>query len=399
MYMFMSNFAIYFMGMGLFPLLPLYAMQFGASKTMVGIYLALTYVSITAGTMLTGRLAARLGRRRLFVGAGVLGVPALVLLGQATALWQVTVLTAFIWFVSGIGTALASVLTALYADGEQRGKSFGLMYLTMPLASLASGVVVGQLIAWQGYPLMFNVLAGVWIIFPLVGLLGVQDEPGRAAQAVADAPAQPLSGVFYLIVGVVLLSMVANYLARLGSSISMQALHFSARDISSATAISGLVAIPVTLLIGTLSDRLGRQRFLMLAYGLMAAGTLTLMMATQLWQFWFAAAAMLTAKTAGGSVASAYATDLLDAEAVNRGLPKLNAASWMSGIVGLGGGGALMDAVGPANTYLIATLMSVAAAGLVGFAPRQRQIESEAAAPAEWQAERLVVSSGGCTTI
>ena len=41
--------------------------------------------------------ATKLGVQ-LFAGAGMLGVPALVLMGQATALWQVVVLTSFIWF-------------------------------------------------------------------------------------------------------------------------------------------------------------------------------------------------------------------------------------------------------------------------------------------------------------
>jgi AAHS family 4-hydroxybenzoate transporter-like MFS transporter len=151
-FLFASNLVVLFVGMGLFPLLPLYATQFGATRTVIGIYYAVMYAASVLGTMATGWLARRVPPRDLFIAAGALGVAALALLGQATALWQVVLFTAVIWFGGAITIPLVGVFTGLVADGDNRGKSFTMMYLAFPLGAVFGGTTVGQLVGWQGYP-------------------------------------------------------------------------------------------------------------------------------------------------------------------------------------------------------------------------------------------------------
>lgn len=381
-YLFFCNLVIFIVGMGLLPLLPLYATQFGATPTVVGVYLAFTYVSISTGTILTGWLVERLTRKVTFLGAGALGIPALVLLGQATALWQVVILTAIIWFCGGIGTASVSVLTGLYADDKRRGKSFGLMFLSLPLAGVVGGASVGQLVAWRGYPLMFAVLAVVWAGWPLVGLLIFEDKPDSKPAPSAGArngaaprpgePSRPGLG-FYLILLMALLSATTVYISRLGISLSMQGLDFSPSAVASTATVGGLVTIPITLLVGALSDRLGRRGFLMLGYLLAAAGALALSGATGLWHFWLATGLLFVARSVNGSVAAALATDLLSPETLSRGLPWLNSMNWIAGILGFASAGYLMDAMGATALYLIAATMSVMAAALLGLLPSKGQ--------------------------
>ncbi len=43
--LFIGSYVPPFVGMGLFPILPLYAAQFGATHTMVGIYYAIVYLA------------------------------------------------------------------------------------------------------------------------------------------------------------------------------------------------------------------------------------------------------------------------------------------------------------------------------------------------------------------
>jgi MFS transporter, DHA1 family, tetracycline resistance protein len=132
----LTNFAVFFIGTGLLPILPLYAAQFGTTPIGSGLYLASTYTAIALGTVMRGWLSDRLPLRRLSAGAGLVGLPALLLLGQATALWQLVVLTAIVWFCGGIGLALVSILISLYTDGSTRGRSFGLMFLARSLAGI-----------------------------------------------------------------------------------------------------------------------------------------------------------------------------------------------------------------------------------------------------------------------
>jgi len=140
--LFLCNFAILFIGFGLFPLLPVHAAELGATPAQVGVYLAVTYIAITLGNLLTGWLSGRISRKALFVIAGLVGVPALFLLGQVTVLWQMIVLTSVVWFTGGIGLALVSVFVGLTASEANRGRWFGLIALTNPLGAVIGGSVV-----------------------------------------------------------------------------------------------------------------------------------------------------------------------------------------------------------------------------------------------------------------
>ncbi len=80
-YLFLSNLSILFVGMGLSPLLPLYAARFGATPAVIGVYMGVTYVAIALGAVLASWLSGRLPRRAALVAAGALGVPAVALLG------------------------------------------------------------------------------------------------------------------------------------------------------------------------------------------------------------------------------------------------------------------------------------------------------------------------------
>jgi MFS family permease len=378
-YLFLCNLAIVFIGMGVFPILPLYAMAYGASPAVTGLFMASVYAAISGGTLVGGRLAAYVGRKRLFIATGLLSLPAVVLLGQATALWQVVLLTDLIWFAGGIGLTLTSVFTGLVAKSDSRGKAFTLLHLASPLGALIGGTTVSQLLAWKGYGPLFVALGLVWAVWPLAGLL-VEDRPAAAPaaggrQAVSQT-AVPVSASFYVLILVTLLSAATINVSRLGTSLSMQALEFSASAVASTAAVSGLVTIPVALTIGTLSDRLGRRRFLSLSYLLAAAGALSLIVASQLWHFWLAATLLLVARSVSASVGAALATDILAPQELERGLGWLNTAGWITGTIAFAGAGHALEAMGAAGLYGVAAVLALAAA------LQLRRIRYRAAAPA-----------------
>jgi MFS family permease len=361
-YLFLCNLAIVFIGMGLFPILPLYAMAFGASPAVVGLFMASTYASISGGSLIATRLAAYLGRKRLFIATGLLSLPAVFLLGQATALWQIVVLTNVLWFAGGVGQAMTAVFTGLAAASDSRGKSFSLLHLSSPLGSLLGGIMVSQLVGWQGYPLLFVALGLVWSIWPLVGWL-VEDRPVVTKVVKSEVKtAVPLGRSFYLLLLVTLLAAITINVSRLGTSLSMQILDFSAGAVASTVAIAGLVTMPITFLIGTLSDRLGRRRFLTMSYLLAAAGALTLILASQLWHFWLAATFILIARSVSSSVGAALATDLLAPEELGRGLAWLSTAGWITGVVAFAGAGHVIETWGATTLYLMVAALALVAA-------------------------------------
>lgn len=375
-YLFLCNLSILFIGFGLFPLLPLYAAEFGASAPFIGFYLAITYIAISVGSILAGQFSERLPRKTLFVTAGLTGVPALFLLGQAQALWQVVVLTALIWFAGGIGLSISNVLTGLQTSSAIRGKVFGMLALASPLGALIGGLTVGRLVEWGGYSLMFTGLAIVWTMWPALALTKVKDVPTCAPPAIsATKPAQAAASshrpgtVFLLLLLTVLLASMTVSVERIGLSLAMKGEQFSAGDVSTANAIGGLVTIPVTLLIGILSDKLGRKRFLVLGYLVAMAGAVILIGARGLWQFWVVSSLVLASRSVITSMSPAYATDLLSRRSLGKALPLVGTMNWVSGVIGFAGAGYMLDMFGPASLYGIAALASFIGIMILAFLP------------------------------
>ena len=82
--LFSTNLILFFTGTGLFPLLPHYVNRFGTSQTMIGIFLASLSGMNAVGALLASRLLARFSAKQLIIAAGVVGVPALLILAQAS---------------------------------------------------------------------------------------------------------------------------------------------------------------------------------------------------------------------------------------------------------------------------------------------------------------------------
>jgi len=371
-YLFMCNFSILFIGFGLFPLLPLYAAEFGASSSFIGFYLAITYIAISIGSILAGQLSERLTRKKLFIAAGLLGTPALYLLGQVHSLWHVVVLTALVWFAGGIGLSISNVLIGLHTSSSTRGKAFGVLALASPLGALIGGLIIGRLVALGGYPLMFSVVAVVWTMYPVLAWKKVQDKPtcisvGKNPQAILPKR-HPGTPFLFLLVTVFLASMTVS-VGRMGISMAMKGQEFSAVEISSVNALGGLSTIPITLLIGTLSDRLGRKRFLLVGYLMGLGGTLLLIGAQNLWQFWLLSFLTLASRSVISSMAPAYATDLLSRRAIGKALPLVGTMNWISGVIGFASSGYVLDVFGENDLYMGAAVTAVIAGLIVTILP------------------------------
>ena len=373
LYLFLCNFAIVFIGFGLFPILPLYAAEFGASPSFIGIYLAITYIAISIGSILAGQLSGRVSHKTLFTTAGLLGLASLLLLGVANALWQAVILTALVWFAGGIGLSITSVLATLHVDTSERGKAFGLLALTSPLGALIGSLVVGRLVEWSGYSVMFIVLAVEWSMYPILGFTKVKYEATREpvlARTTQTASSAARPGTYFLLLLMtVLLASFAVSVGRMGLSMTMKDQLFSASEVSTANAIGGLLTIPVTLMIGALSDRLGRKRFLFMGYVLAMGSTMLLVVASELWQFWLVASLVLAARSVITAMSPAYATDLLSREAIGKTLPLVGTMNWVSGVIGFAGSGYVIDSFGTTSLYGGTTVVAVLAGIIVTFLP------------------------------
>lgn len=373
--LFLCNLCLWSMGNGLLPLLPVYALERGATPATAGAALACAYGAVALSNLLASALAGVLrSRKRLLVAGGLLSVLPTALLGSADTLWQLVALLSTVWFCAGLAAAMIHVLTGVYADANRRGRQFSLVMLAMPLGAVIGAPALGALASRLGYQTMFAalaLLALLWSLLALVALPGDRFEPvTRAGGAQPPAGAGDSSpAVVRLLLGATLLASVTTFIGRLATSLAMRALAFDLAAIGGAMAVGALASLPLLPLIGALSDRLGRRRFLGAAYLLGGIGTLSLAFAQALWQFWLASALLSLAVTVSAAVISALAADLLPARTLTGALPRIMAMGWVAAVIGFAAGGYLLERLDLLAVAAIAAGLAAIAAGLLSRLP------------------------------
>ena len=365
--LFLCNLVLWTIGQGIAPLLPVQAAGLGAGQALGGTCLALSMLAMTAGTVSAGWLSGRFRRRRIpALVAGVVATPALWLMGRATTLGGLVIALTVSFFCAGVVLASNSITAGLYAKGSERGKVFGLLALASGLGPLLGGGLAGPIASQWGYAPMYTILALFGLLGPLAGLLW--EEPRVAPTPSPKTAVAPkgagLGKSFYLLAVASLGGAVAGFVFFAGRSFVMTDLGFDASALTTTGAIGGALALPVPLLAGWLSDRLGRKRFMAFSFLATTAALLTLSASTTLWHFW-AASTLYFLSYAGGPVASALVTDLIPRESLGRGLALYNATGWLGGITGcvLTGYGA--QSLGTTPTLIAGACLPLVAVGLL----------------------------------
>ena len=166
--LFFCNLVLWTIANGLVPLLPVQAASLGAESTVIGLFMALSYVTLAAGTMLAGLLVEQQGtHKQLIILIGIILLPMLVILGQVDTVWQLTIASSIVSFCLGLIFSLLTMLISLNAQPSERGKIFGTIYLSIPLGALLGGMSFGALIDWGGYATMYTVIAIGGLALPI----------------------------------------------------------------------------------------------------------------------------------------------------------------------------------------------------------------------------------------
>lgn len=359
----LNSLSVWFIGISLMPVLPLYAAQLGATPAVTGHYLALSFLALTLGTISAGRIAGRFqSRRRLIILLGVLTVPATVLMGRVNHLWQLAALTIILWFAAGISLTLQSILLALLTAEGGRGRFYGLLSASAALAGLMGGFIVGPIVDHWGYPLLFAVLSLAGIIQVWSGWLLPEKEgvpAGPAGPAVPLARGSPFGLFNGLFTSNLLISIV---LAASGMvqpiAMSEHGLTVSAITVMYATQ-SGL-AMLINPLAGRFSDRLPRRTMLMLAYMSSALGMLLLFRSATFAAFWLASA-LRTASWIKDAITPALIADQVTSEQVGGQLSRYAMTGWLGHTIGYALAGLGVQYFGSSSTFLSLALLPLAA--------------------------------------
>jgi len=360
------------LGNGIIPLLPVYASKLGAKPSFVGYYLSISYLAITIGTFTAGWLSDRFQKRKiLLVGAGILAIPIAWLMGQVTTAWQLTVLTALLWFLGGILLTLIFIIAGLFAGEDERGKIFGILALTEALGAMLGGFTTGGIVDRWGYATLFAVLAVIQGLLPLFGMFLEDKTVDQEEEKRGENVVSSLGSGFYLILFANAVVSIAAFVGLLGELLYMDNLNFSSAEITSTGAIGGLVALPLIPSIGRLSDRFNRK--LLFAFCLLGGGfsLIILSISTMLWHFWVASALASAMGYVGAGVGHALTTDLVPQESLGKGLAMFDSTFWIGGIIGFSLAGLAIETLGTRTSFIISAMVAFTVVLLVFLAQKQ----------------------------
>ena len=287
---------------------------------------------------LSDQSAAAGGGRRRWVAGGVVATAASYALTAAAAT-PLGIVIAVVLFQTAVN-ALLSPLLAIMAEeipDTQKGVAGGLLALGAPVASMVSTLLVATVALGEGGRFALVPLATAVCVLPLL-LSRAQPAPpavSPTAQRLARRDLAVAWGARLLVqvAGAVLSLYLLYYLDSIAPNTPQREL---AERAGRLLMIAFTLPLPIAILVGRLSDRIGRRKpFLLASAAVAAAGVLGMAWATS----WTVGAFAFCAYAAGSAVFlalhSAFAMQLLPSPARRgRDLGLLNLTNTLPGLIG-----------------------------------------------------------------
>lgn len=359
--LFVCNGGFWITGNYVFSLMPIYATRLGADSASTGNFLALSFVALTIGTIGAGWLSNRFGRQKLFiVGGGLVNCACTWAMGQVTQFWMLIPATIGAWLCGGMVISMTTIMAGSLTAESERGKIFGLLGVNLGIGQLIGGALSGPVVDHWGFAVLFSTAAIGNLITALIALplQDIAPTPSAGNSEKHNPPARVrLGSTFYILLAAAIISSVPLFIVNLGRPLWMDQLGYDASQISGVVAIGGAISLPFPLILGWLSDRIGRYRLIALCY-LMTMSSLAIMVfATQLWQFWLSNI-LLAIGGAATVVGLALTSQLVPPEGLSAALAQYGANGWIGGIIGLAGTGYALKLLGVSTTFALGVILA-----------------------------------------
>lgn len=355
------------------PVLPLYlANVLGFDKTFIGLAEGLVTIGVSFFRLIAGFLSDKFGKKKpLIFFAYLLSSIARPLLAFTTLGGVILGLR----FLDGVGKGMKdppkNALTADSTREHSRGKGFGIVRALDTFGSVAgSFILFGLLYLLQDNPFKYHLILLLTAV-PLFATLAITafklKETPLAVKEVSVPTAFALPRRFYIFLGIVLLFSLGNS-SDAFLILRAQNLGVTLLAIPLVYALFNFVYAAASVPLGSLSDRIGREKVILLGWLAYAISYFGFALAGASWQIWilFAFYGLYYATVEG--VSKAFIADLVGSEARGRAYGIYSTAV---GIVSLPASliaGMLWDHLSPAAPFYFGALVSLAAfVALISF--------------------------------
>ena len=358
------SYAVIFAGVSsLVALMPIYLTKLGAEPTLTGFFLAFAFLSLSFSNIVGGWLSNRFqSRKTLLILSGTFAAPIALIISQVTNVTLLMILMGGLFFAMGITMTMVNILAGLFADEGNRGRIFGILGLSFGTGIFIGSLVGGWIVDLWGYPTFFILLGALYLVIVATGLF-LKDKTITPTQPDVASPGVGsvlTNRTFVSLIVASILAQVANSIIILGKPLIMNDLHFNASAITGTLAVGSLITLPLPLVLGRLSDRLGRKSILMMIFATSTLGIIMLVFAVDLWHFWVSSV-LQTAIGASLVVGLALITDIFPEAALGRSLSLFNSVPNIGIVIGLSAGGVAIRVFQMTPTLIVAVLISLLA--------------------------------------
>ncbi|MBI4600097.1 MFS transporter [Candidatus Uhrbacteria bacterium] len=348
------------------PILPLYlANVLGLDKAFIGISEGLVTSGASLFKIVSGFWVDKVGKKKPFIFLGyflsMIARPLLAVISGAGGIL-------FLRFLDGIGKGLKDspkdALIADSSDAATRGKSFGIARMLDTFGSVIGPLVLFSLLyLLRDHPLQYQLIL-IATAFPLLITLTILQT--KVKETVAEkttagtAHHEKLPRKFYLFLAIMLLFGIGNssdaFLILRAQDVGVTLL-----AIPLVFALFNAVYASASVPLGSLSDRIGREKVILLGWCAYAIAYLGFGLASASYQIWllFAFYGLYYATTYG--VAKAFVADMVPATHRGRAYGIYNTAIGLVSLPASFIAGLLWDRVNPSAPFLFGAVLAACA--------------------------------------
>lgn len=360
-------------GSGFVTMIPVHLSRLGVAPDKIGYLFSLLYFGIASSGILAGWLADRFGHHKLmsvFSAAGELIASVAMLLGARSFL-LLTIGLFFSWFFAGFHAALISALVGLQSKENERGRVFGIIGFITGLGPVISGFLYGKIVDFYGFEALLNLNLAITVLWMILSFFYKQPSILAASpQTEHKVGSAKLPTSFYLVVFAATLGWTIVNGGKLGITLLMTRLRFSANDISLTVGIASLAALAMPLLLGWMSDIIGRKP-LLLGLNLLGLAGLFLISQGHGMVGFCIASSLLSIYSCFGGLSNALITDVMPKENLGFGLSVINSTAHIAGLFSSVFVGQAINIFGFTTPFLIGMIFPLIAASLIGYVPKQ----------------------------
>jgi MFS transporter, OFA family, oxalate/formate antiporter len=329
---------------------------------------------------LVGIMVDRLGPRRLVLIGGALLLLGLLGTAQATTLWEVVLLYGVVMTLGAnfLGlVAFVPLLSRAFAD--RRGMAISVVQSANGIARGISAPLAQLMIDGIGWRAAYvaQAVAMAVMVLPLAAFFRQPAAPPTAAPTVAiAAPVRDWTlgeamrtRQFWLLVVVYLCTGLGSFFVSLHQVAFAIDQGFDPLYAAWVLGMGSVLAIPGTIVTGTISDRIGREMAAILAYGVSILGVVAALFIAgpgDGWLLWVHACLFGLTWGARGPAITAKTADLFGGRQLGTIVGVITIGSGAGSAIGSWGAGFIFDVSG---SYRLAFLLSIASylAGCVAF--------------------------------